>query len=358
MRQFEDIYRGRRVLLTGHTGFKGSWLALWLRELGAELTCISLPPATTPNHWDLLDIDVVEQRSDLRDVSATTAFIHGARPEVVFHLAAQALVRRSYAAPLETWSTNVMGTAAVLDACRSAGGVGAIVVVTSDKCYENQGPHKPFRETDALGGTDPYSASKAATEIVVSSFRDAFFRPNGGPLVATGRAGNVIGGGDWSDDRLIPDVVRAISAQSTLSIRSPDSTRPWQHVLESLSGYLLLGQKLLSGDRRYEGAWNFGPRQEDSCTVTEVLMRMRKIWPQLRWQATQSQEHEAQTLQLDSTKASSDLGWRPVWSLNDAVRSTAEWYNRFLDGNKIETRQQLNRYIGDAQAAGLAWSVR
>ena len=263
--QFGNVYRGRRVLVTGHTGFKGSWLALWLTELGADVTGCSLAPPTSPNHWDLLGLQIADHRLDVRDASAIARVVSQVRPEVVFHLAAQSLVRRSYREPLETWSTNVMGTANVLDACRQTAGVRAVVVVTSDKCYENQGWKRGYREDDRLGGHDPYSASKAATEMVAASYRGAFFGSKSTPLLATGRAGNVIGGGDWSEDRLLPDVVRAIAEGSTLEIRSPQATRPWQHVLEPLSAYLLLGQKLLEGRGECEGGWNFGPLQRTTA---------------------------------------------------------------------------------------------
>jgi CDP-glucose 4,6-dehydratase len=357
VKQFGDTYRGRRVLVTGHTGFKGSWLALWLTDLGAEVTGISLPPPTSPNHWDLLGLAIAEHRLDVRDASAIARVVSQVRPEVVFHLAAQSLVRRSYRDPLETWSTNVVGTASVLEACRQTGSVRAVLVVTSDKCYESQGWERGYRETDRLGGHDPYSASKAAAELVAASYRSAFFGSGDAPLLATARAGNVIGGGDWSEDRLIPDLVRAAAAGSTLEIRSPNATRPWQHVLESLSAYLLLGQKLLEGRCECEGGWNFGPGSDDNCTVAEVLNSMRVFWPGLAWQVTQqAQPHEAQLLYLDSGKAHTELGWQPVWSLQTTLRATADWYRHYQDDGRAESRSQLRQYIADARAAGLAWS--
>jgi len=358
MTEFGDVYRGRRVLLTGHTGFKGSWLALWLEQLDADVTGISLPPPTTPNHWDLLDLGIAEHRVDIRDAPSLARLVQSIRPEIVFHLAAQAIVRRSYRDPLETWSTNVMGTANLLEACRRCDGVRALVVVTSDKCYENRGTVQPYGETDRLGGRDPYSASKAAAEFVASSYRDAIFANGASPLVATGRAGNVIGGGDWAEDRLLPDVVRAMSANAELTIRAPDATRPWQHVLESIAGYLALGRKLVEGDRTSQGGWNFGPAQGDHCTVAEVLKQMRAFWPKLTWRVVPAtQQQEAHLLQLDSTKARSELGWRPVWSLDAALRATAEWYASFLDSGRVESRAQLARYVRDARTAGVAWSA-
>ena len=358
IRQFAEIYRGRRVLLTGHTGFKGSWLALWLTGLGAEVTGVSLSPPTSPNHWDLLGLEITEHRLDIRDAQSFAKAVSQTQPEIVFHLAAQSLVRRSYRDPLETWSTNVIGTANLLEACRQVPGIRAIVVVTSDKCYENREEARSYRETDRLGGRDPYSASKAGAELVAASYRQALFDQPDSPLLGTARAGNVIGGGDWSEDRLIPDLVRAVAAGSKLGIRSPNATRPWQHVLESLSAYLLLGQKLLEGERAYEGAWNFGPRPDDKCTVAEVLTRMRTFWPGLAWQLTpHPQPHEAQLLFLDSSKAQGKLGWRPVWPLDAALRATAEWYRRYLEHGDTESRSQLGQYVVHARDAGMAWAA-
>ena len=358
MSLFADRYRGRKVLLTGHTGFKGSWLALWLTEMGAEVTGMALPPETDPNHWDLLRLNMSDHRCDLRDGSAVLHVLASTQPEIVFHLAAQPLVRRSYRDPLQTWSTNVMGTANLLEACRQTPSVRAILVVTSDKCYENREWSWGYRETDRLGGHDPYSASKAATEMVVASYRNSFFHREGAPLLASARAGNVIGGGDWSEDRLIPDLVRAITQQSLLEIRSPGATRPWQHVLESLSGYLLLGQQLLEGRRELAEGWNFGPDAEGNRTVADVLARLQAHWPQLSWQASaQPQPHEARLLYLDSAKAKARLGWKPVWSLSDAVIATADWYRAYLEHGNVISRAQLGAYIARARAAGVAWSA-
>lgn len=353
-----DCYRGRRVLLTGHTGFKGSWLALWLTELGADVVGVALDPSTSPNHWDLLGLAMADQRLDIRDSQSLASLVTANRPEIVFHLAAQPLVRRSYRDPLETWSTNVMGTASLLDACRKTDSVRAIVVVTSDKCYANQEWEWGYRETDRLGGHDPYSASKAATELVVDSYRSAFFHGPDAPLLATGRAGNVIGGGDWSEDRLIPDLVRAIATGVTLEIRSPSATRPWQHVLESLSGYLLLGQKLLEGRREFAEGWNFGPEAEGNCSVADVLTRMSTHWPELVWHTTdQLQPHEAKLLYLDSAKSRARLGWRPIWAMDRALSSTADWYRAYLSAGSVESRAQLDEFTTRAQSAGLNWAV-
>lgn len=354
---FGGRYNGCRVLLTGHTGFKGGWLALWLKELGAEVTGLALAPETGPSHWELLQLDISEKRIDLRDAGAVSEVMRAARPEIVFHLAAQALVRRSYRDPLETWSTNVMGTTNLLDACRHVPGIRAVVVVTSDKCYENQEWPWGYREIDRLGGHDPYSASKAAAELVVSSYRKAFFHLPGAPLLATARAGNVIGGGDWSEDRLIPDLVRAIANKTSLEIRSPGATRPWQHVLESLSGYLCLGRKLLDGEEQMASSWNFGPEPEGNRSVSEVLTRLTAHWPELAWHVTsRPQPHEANLLYLDSSKAKGRLGWRPVWGLTDTLAMTAGWYRNFSNTGEISSRDQLASYISAAKKAGMEWS--
>ena len=357
MTTFSGIYQNRRVLLTGHTGFKGSWLALWLKEMGATVTCASLPPESTPNHWDLLKLSCDEHRQDLRDYPALASAVAKAQPEIVFHLAAQALVRRSYANPLDTWSTNVIGTANLLEACRHTPSVRAIVVITSDKCYDNKEWPWGYRETDPLGGYDPYSASKGATELVAASYRKSYFSGPDAPLLATARAGNVIGGGDWAEDRLIPDLVRSVSNRTALEIRSPNATRPWQHVLESLSGYLLLGQNLLENRREFADAWNFGPEPGSNRSVSQVLTRMQEHWPAFIWQLTEKpQLHEANLLYLDSSKAKTQLKWRPVWDLEQTLEATAAWYRGFLEAGKISSRDQLLRYIADAQGEDCIWS--
>jgi CDP-glucose 4,6-dehydratase len=355
---FSDIYRGTSVLLTGHTGFKGTWLTLWLKTLGAEVTGVSLEPNSKPSHWDLLGLDIVEERIDIRNAEKVKEAINIAKPKIVFHLAAQPLVRHSYSDPLGTWSTNVMGTANLLDACRQQPSVRAVIIVTTDKCYENKEWSWGYRETDRLGGHDPYSASKAGAELVVASYRKAFFSTSESPLLASVRAGNVIGGGDWSEDRLIPDMVRAIKSKKTLEIRSPNATRPWQHVLESLSGYLLLGQNLLQGKQDFGQAWNFGPYRDGNRSVGDVLSSMKKEWPALDWKITRSpQPHEANLLYLDSSKAHQHLKWEPVWSIDESITATAAWYRTFLEQNKVTSSAQLADYIKKAQSAGVKWSI-
>jgi len=357
MKVFGDVYRNRHVLLTGHTGFKGSWLALWLKTLGAQVTGLALAPTSTPSHWNLLNLDINHRRVDVRDSDAVADIVNSSSPEIVFHLAAQSLVRHSYLDPLETWSTNVMGTANLLEACRTKSSVKAIVVITTDKCYENRERELGYRENDRLGGHDPYSASKASAELVVSSYREAFFNQQDVPLLASARAGNVIGGGDWSEDRLIPDMVRAITKGETLEIRSPNATRPWQHVLESLSGYLCLGQKLIDGQKKFAEAWNFGPNNNGNRTVNAVLSHLQEKWPSVNWQVTDRQQpYEANLLHLDSTKARQRLGWLPVWSLEKSLDKTAEWYQANIEKGLSISENQLQIYVADAKQIGLAWS--
>ena len=346
---FGGAYRGHRVLLTGHTGFKGSWLALWLKELGAEITGVALPPSSSPNHWDLLSLKIDEYRLDIRDSEALASIVQKTRPEIVFHLAAQSLVRPSYRQPLDTWSTNVMGTVNLLEACRQTDDVKAVVVVTSDKCYENKESAAAYKETDRLGGHDPYSASKAAAELAASSYRDAFFQGANAPLVATARAGNVIGGGDWSEDRLIPDIVRAYEAKTALAVRNPNATRPWQHVLESLNGYLLLGQKLLAGESKYARAWNFGPHRGENVSVEAVLNIFQTYWPDFTWHVKPELHlHEAQQLALDASQAQELLGWKPVWNLKQALAATAEWHAAYRKNKNVESKAQLLSFMTEA----------
>ena len=353
---FDNAYYNRRVLLTGHTGFKGSWLALWLTSLGAQVTGLSLAPDTTPNHWDLLRLDMPERHIDIRDAAVLARAVAEIKPEIVFHLAAQSLVRRSYHAPLDTWSANVMGTVNLLDACRHISGLRGVVVVTTDKCYENDESGRAYNERDRLGGHDPYSASKAATELAVASYRDSFFHQDGAPLIATARAGNVIGGGDWAADRLIPDLVRAQDKGESLGIRSPHSTRPWQHVLEPLSGYLQLGQRLLAGQKDFASAWNFGPDDSDALSVSALLDQMRPHWPGMAWHVEGMPSlHEAAMLQLDSRKARSTLKWKPVLSLPQQLEMTAAWYHAYRADKSVSSLQQLKDYRAVAESSGAAW---
>lgn len=355
---FGAAYRGRRILVTGHTGFKGSWLCLWLHSLGAEVTGLALDPPTKPSHWEQLRLSIKDHRIDIRDEAAVRDVFAAESPEVVFHLAAQSLVRQSYREPVTTWATNVLGTAHVLEAARHTPGMRAVVCVTSDKCYENREWPWAYREQDSLGGHDPYSASKAGAELVAASYRTAFLQQPMAPLLATARGGNVIGGGDWSEDRLIPDAVRSIVATEPLVVRAARATRPWQHVLDCLSGYLALGQRLLTGDTASADAWNFGPDGEGNRSVEQVLRGLALTWSELRWQvASEPQPHEAGMLQLDSAKAKMHLGWHPVWSFERALQHTAHWYGRFMEAGEVSSADQLRTYVADAGKAGLSWAT-
>lgn len=354
---FDNVYKNRKVLVTGHTGFKGSWLTLWLQMMGAEVIGISLPSDTSPNHCDLLKLDIESYYIDIRDEDSIRQKIIEIQPEIVFHLAAQPLVRRSYRFPLKTWATNVMGTANILDACRELQDLKAIVVVTTDKCYNNKEWERGYREDDPLGGHDPYSASKGGSELVAASYRSSFFNTPSSPLLATARAGNVIGGGDWAEDRLIPDLIRSIDSGESLEIRSPNATRPWQHVLECLSGYLLLGQKLLEENEYCADAWNFGPSKEGNRQVKQVLDAIKENLSDIKWNCGDTpQLHEAQLLHLDSSKAREKLLWRPVWTFEEGVAATAEWYQAWLELGVVNSLNQLKLYTKLAKERGLLWA--
>ena len=323
------FWRNKRVFVTGHTGFKGGWLTLWLSKLGAKVTGYALPPNTQPSFFGVVNLErhlIKNHLNNINDYAALEAALTAANPEVILHLAAQPLVRRSYAEPLETYQTNVMGTANLLQAARKCPALQAIVVVTSDKCYENQSWPWGYREIDTLGGYDPYSNSKACQELVVSGFRQSYLQDKGA-AIATARAGNVIGGGDWSEDRLIPDAMRAHTAQACLTIRSPQASRPWQHVLEPLAGYMVLTEQLCANSS-LTGGWNFGPQDSDVRTVVEVLnLASQYLADGLQWQVdTSAQPHEARLLKLDCSKAQSELGWKPRWRLEQALKATCRWY--------------------------------
>lgn len=346
----ENFWKGRRVFLTGHTGFKGSWLAMWLAQMGADVTGFSLPAE---------DVSLFRQaqvanglthiEGDIRDMAAVEAAVAQSRPEILFHLAAQPLVRLSYDIPVETFATNVQGTAHVLDACRRAGDLKAIVCVTSDKCYENREWEWPYRESDPMGGHDPYSSSKGCAELVVSAWRRSYFQDNG-PALASVRAGNVIGGGDWAADRLIPDLVRAFEQGAAPLIRSPGSVRPWQHVLEALGGYLMIAERLLAGERRFADAWNFGPADEDARPVGWIVDRMRAAWSEGASAAMLDdapRPHEAGLLRLDCSRARSALGWQPALRLAQTIDWIVDWHKRVGAGEDARdvTLEQIGRYM-------------
>lgn len=322
------FWRGKRVLLTGHTGFKGSWLALWLGRLGADVYGLALPPATTPSLWEMTGQDAVGHAfGDIRDPQAVAAAFTAHAPEIVIHMAAQALVHPSYDDPAGTFETNVMGLVRVLDGARACGSVRAIVNVTSDKCYENVEHVWPYRETEAMGGSDPYSASKGCAELVTSAYRRSFFNRPEGPWLASGRAGNVIGGGDWSPDRLVPDCLASFARGEPVAIRNRQSTRPWQHVLEPLCGYLILAQALYERGAEVAEGWNFGPSDEDAWPVGAIVERLMTLWGEdAAWTAdTTPRAHEAMLLRVDATKARTFLDWRPRLEIGEGLAWTVAW---------------------------------
>lgn len=349
--EFLSAFSGRRVMLTGHTGFKGSWLAFLLKEIGAEVLGYALPAEQPLSHFAALDLakSINHFEADVRDGARLAETMIGFQPEFVFHLAAQALVRPSYADPKATFETNVMGSVNLLEAVRQCESVRSLVYITSDKCYENLEWVWGYRENDRLGGHDPYSASKAAAEIAFSAYARSFFahRPELG--AATARAGNVIGGGDWAVDRIVPDCIRAISLDQPVKLRNPNATRPWQHVLEPLSGYLMLAARLREAPASYVGAWNFGPPSSEVRTVQEVAERIvsRIGRGSVVIEPNQAKQHEANLLQLNCDKASQLLGWRPRWNVEQTLMATADWYKAVMDGAEASavTQQQLRNYF-------------
>jgi CDP-glucose 4,6-dehydratase len=345
-----SFWKDKRVLITGHTGFKGSWLSFWLNSLGAKVCGFSLSPETNPNLFENLNLeDLINSTiGDIRDLPKFTETLAEFQPEIVFHLAAQPLVRRSYREPIETYTTNVIGTINILEAIRHVDSVKSAVIVTTDKVYENEERNFGYAENDRLGGFDPYSNSKACAELAVSSYRNSFFA-DGKCLIATARAGNVIGGGDWSEDRLLPDVFRSLIFGENLLIRNPNSVRPWQHTLEPLNGYMVLAEKLFVGNKDFATAWNFGPEDEDAKPVGFILDEIRQIWDEkVNWQIADGEHpHETHLLKLDSSKSKNELGWKPKLSLPEALKLTSDWYKSFKNKeNLIETTQkQIEFYI-------------
>jgi len=351
------FWRGKRVLLTGHTGFKGSWLALWLQSLEAQVVGYALKPPSHPSLFQLAKVaeGMTSEIADIRDLERLKQVVADFQPEIIFHLAAQSLVRDSYQSPVTTYETNVIGTVNLLEAVRQTGGVRSVINITSDKCYENREWVWGYRETEPLGGYDPYSSSKACAELVTSAYRNSFFNSdnykNHGVAVATARAGNVIGGGDWAVDRLVPDCLRAFEKGMPVKLRFPCAVRPWQHVLEPISGYLLLAEKLFSSEGlRYACAWNFGPNIEGNATVIEVASIIANLWggnPCIEIDSKEKQPHEAGVLRLDTTRARIELGWHPCWSVKQALQATVDWHQAWLRGEDM--REYSLRQIASYQ---------
>ena len=333
----KEFWRGKKVLITGHTGFKGAWLSLWLRHLSAKVMGFSLPPPTIPSLFELTSLrDVIDSiEGDVRDLDLLKKVVGAHRPEIVIHMAGQALVLRSYVDPIETYSTNIMGTVNVLEVIRQIGGVRVVIIITSDKCYDNREWIWGYREFDPLGGLDPYSSSKGSAELVTTAFRHSFFNPlefdRHGVGVASVRAGNVIGGGDWAEGRLVPDIMKAIRENRVIKIRNPDSYRPWQHVLEPLRGYLMLAEKLYNHGPDYAEAWNFGSNSLDLRPVVWILEKIAEVWgPGVQWELEEKkQPHEARFLNLDCSKAKMRLGWEPKLDLEQVLNWTVSWYKTF-----------------------------
>ena len=350
-----NFWQGKRVLVTGHTGFKGGWLSLWLQSMGAEVIGYALAAPSTPNLFEVARVadGMTHIHGDVRDLARLHEVMARHAPEVVFHLAAQALVRRSYSEPVETFESNVMGTVNVFEAIRRAQGVKAVVNVTSDKCYENREWVWGYRENDAMGGYDPYSSSKGCAELVTAAWRNSYFNPQRhaehGVALASVRAGNVIGGGDWAEDRLIPDFMRAMAAGSPLVIRNPAAIRPWQHVLEPLAGYLMLAEKLWQDGPVYAEGFNFGPADEDAKSVGWIAARLTQLWGEgASWEHDGSpQPHEARYLKLDCSKVRAQIGWQPRWALDDALAQVVAWYQGYRNGLDMRalTLAQIGEYM-------------
>lgn len=355
---FGNIYKGKRILVTGHTGFKGSHLCAWLHRLGAEVCGIALEPDQSPDHFSLLKLPLRSEICDIRSYEKCFRIFQDFQPEIVFHLAAQPLVRESYRNPRITFETNVTGSMNILESCRDTESVRAVVMVTTDKCYSNTENARPFTEEDPLGGHDPYSASKAASEILAASYRLSFFAPEGRVALATARAGNVIGGGDWAQDRLIPDLIRGAVKGAVTPVRFPGAVRPWQHVLEALSGYLLLGQKLYEDGQKFASGWNFGPVEKEIYTVLDVIKLACRQWDKIRFVCEEEGKnifHEAAHLTLDCTKAQALLQWHPVWNTEQAVCQTIGFYRDFYEQGVLRTFSVLDAYEKEAREKNLPW---
>jgi CDP-glucose 4,6-dehydratase len=347
----QAFWQGKRVFLTGHTGFKGSWLSLWLVSLGAEVKGYALNPPTSPSLFYEAEVGMVinSQIGDIRDQDTLQESMVEYSPDILIHMAAQPLVRYSYDEPIETYEVNVIGTAKVLEVARSCPNLKAIVNITTDKCYENDERIQGYKESDSMGGYDPYSSSKGCAELVASAYRSSFLKDQGIGLASV-RAGNVIGGGDWADDRLIPDILRSFEKNESVIIRSPKATRPWQHVLEPLSGYLILAEKLYKNQKEYAEGWNFGPDEQDAKPVDWILDKMISKWPDSGWELDQnSNPHEADFLKLDISKVKSKLGWKPVWELSHTLEKIIDWHKAWLNKEDMQTMclAEIEEYTRD-----------
>lgn len=361
---FNNIYKNKTVLITGNSGFKGSWLSLWLNKLGANVIGYSLPPHTEPSIFKALGLEdkITHITGDVRDENTLTKTLQAHKPDIVFHMAAQPLVGLSYEQPKLTYETNIMGTINLFEAVKKTDSFKAIVNVTTDKCYENNSDKQPYKETDPMGGYDPYSSSKGAVELISSAYRNSFFNNEEYPIaLATARAGNVIGGGDWAQDRLVPDLIRSLASKTELHIRNPKATRPWQFVLEPLSGYLQLGAYLLTYGAKYAEGWNFGPESESILPVDEIIQNTIKAWGAQDYSyELQNTYHEAQNLTLDINKAKSLLKWQPSYNNKEMLQSTVNWYKKFYEGNENMyefSLNQINEYCLKAKDLGLLWAI-
>ena len=361
---FNGVFKNKTVLVTGHTGFQGTWLSLWLKLLGSNVIGYSLEPPTRPSLFEIVSLenDIKHIIGDLRDKDRLSDIINQNKPEIIFHLGAQALVRKSYTEPLETLETNIIGTANLLESIRDCPSIKVVVIITSDKCYDNTNDQYPHTENDPMGGFDPYSASKGAAELITSSYRNSFFNSKNAAKIATTRAGNVIGGGDWAEDRLIPDSIRALMEDQSVEIRNPDAKRPWQYVLESISGMLWLATKMHAEDK-FNEAWNFGPDMNDGCLqVEDIVNRTIKYWNSkstIKIQNNPNTLYESESLLLDSSKANQRLGWKNVFSIDQALSETIEWYKTYHKNNndmKQFTINQIKNYIDLAQQNNLIWT--
>jgi CDP-glucose 4,6-dehydratase len=353
---FGHIYKNKNVLVTGHTGFKGSWLVLWLQKMGANVTAFAQKSPYSPCHFDLLKNNQIKSViGNITEYDALEKTFSEAKPEIVFHLAAQALVRESYKNPIETYQTNVLGTLNVYEVARNCESVKAILSITTDKVYQNNEWVWAYRENDVLGGYDPYSASKACVEIMTNSYKKSFLNKN--LLIATARAGNVVGGGDWAKDRLFPDMMKAVEKSEKVRIRNPNAIRPWQHVLEPIAGYLQLGKKMLEGKDAFAEAWNFAPDTQQCLSVEKILEISKKSWDKIDFEIEKlaNQPHEAMSLKLDSSKANTLLNWKPIWDISQTIEKTIDWYKNWIEAKQVITESQLIQYVKDAKEKKVEW---